>query len=227
MKVNIQDFLRQAGLDEAFYPGKRVVKQCLQPGEFRSHCVVYDWRNPDLIRIEIKAGLSGRDLSTEELLNYPLSFQAPTFFEIDVLKGTMAKVEKFSDAEDEEDSDGEKSKSSGSGGKKPVMKKRDNSLSILSFASAVEGSIPSAGEIINMVVMGMKIGAEAYDKVSASFFKQVSHAKIVATDLMAAAGKLVTKYTPPAFLKPKGDEQKLYKYDRVKNEAMFTGMAPG
>ena len=62
MQVNIQKFLQTCGLDEPLYPGKRVVKKLPQPGEYKSHCVVYDWRDPNKIRIEIKAGLSGKDL---------------------------------------------------------------------------------------------------------------------------------------------------------------------
>lgn len=84
MQTNIQDILQKAGLDEPLYPGKRVVKQCRQPGEFKSHCVVYDWRNPDKVRIEVKAGLNGHDLPPKELKKYPVSFQTPTFIEIDV-----------------------------------------------------------------------------------------------------------------------------------------------
>lgn len=84
MQVNIEEVLNKAGLDEPLYPGKKVVKKCRQSGEYKSHCIVYDWRNPDKIVIEVKAGLSGRDLPPEELKKYPVSFQAPTFFEIHV-----------------------------------------------------------------------------------------------------------------------------------------------
>lgn len=84
MEVNIQEFLEQCGLEEQLYPGKKVVKKLPQSGENKSHCVVYDWRNPDKIRVEVKAGLSGRDLPPEELRKYPVSFQSPTFIELDV-----------------------------------------------------------------------------------------------------------------------------------------------
>lgn len=84
MQVHIQELLGKAGLKEPLYPGKKVVQKCRQEGEYKSHCVVYDWRNPDKIIIEVKAGLSGRDLPPKELKKYPVSFQAPTFFEIDV-----------------------------------------------------------------------------------------------------------------------------------------------
>jgi hypothetical protein len=77
--VEIQDFLAKCGLEEPLYPGKRVVKKLPQPGEYKSHCIVYDWRDPSRIRIELKAGLSGRDLPPKELRKYPPSYQAPTF----------------------------------------------------------------------------------------------------------------------------------------------------
>lgn len=221
MQVNIKEFIEQSGLEEPFYPGKRVVKLCPQPGEYKSHCVVYDWRDPSFIRIEIKAGLSGRDLAANDLVMYPVSFQAPSFIEIDVKSGEMRSVEKALDDEDEDEGSGSKGKAGG--GKRPANKKKSFSNSILSFASAVEGALPEKGVVSQIVIMGKKIAEEAFESVVHKFITQVEHAKISATDLMAAAGKLVTKFTPPAFLKPKGDEQKVYKYNREKNEVMFSG----
>ena len=84
MQVNIEEYLETCGLDEKLYPGKRVVKKLPQPGEYKSHCIVYDWRDPARIRIEVKAGLSGRDLPAKELKKYPISFQSPTFIEINL-----------------------------------------------------------------------------------------------------------------------------------------------
>jgi hypothetical protein len=227
MKVNIQEFVKQAGLDEPFYPGKRVVKLCPQPGEYKSHCVVYDWRDPVCIRIEIKAGLTGRDLPAKDLVRYPVSFQAQSFIEIDVQQGTIRTVSRAANDDEDEGEDTSGKSKSGGGGKRPAMKKPEESrLSLMSFADAAEGLLPEAGKIVNMVIMGMKIAEEAYGKVLDTFFGQVQHAKIAATDLIASAGKMITKVTPPAFLKPKGDESAVYKYDRMKNEAMFTGMMP-
>lgn len=225
MQINIQQFIQQAGLNEPFYPGKRVVKAFPQPGEYKSHCVVYDWHDPARIRIEIKAGLSGRDLSNKELVHYPISFQAPTFIEIDVKTGTIKTLRADDEEEDDEDSSSGK-KSSGGGGKRPSLKHEERS-SVFSFSSAAAGAVAEAGKIANMVVMGMKIAEEAYGKVLDKFYSQVQHSKIAATDLMAAAGKLVTKYTPASFLKPTGNEDKVYKYNREKNEPMFVGMNPG
>lgn len=94
MRVNIEEFLQTCGLDEPLYPGKRVVKKLPQPGEYKSHCIVYDWRDPDVIRIEVKAGLSGRDLPAKELKKYPISFQSPTYIELEVggSKGKQAEM---------------------------------------------------------------------------------------------------------------------------------------
>lgn len=91
---NIQEFLAECGLQEQFYPGKRVIKKLPQPGEHKSHCIVYDWRDPSKIRIEVKAGLSGRDLPPKELKKYPVSFQSPTFIEIEVDEKTAASKAK-------------------------------------------------------------------------------------------------------------------------------------
>ncbi len=226
MQINIQQFIQQAGLNEPFYPGKRVVKACPQPGEYKSHCVVYDWHDPARIRIEIKAGLSGKDLTPKELVRYPISFQAPTFIEIDVKTGAIRTLSSHDDEDGDEDGEGGK-KSSGGGGKRPALKKSELQSTTFSFASAAEGLVPELGKIVNMVVLGMQIAEEAFGKVLDKFYAQVEHGKMAATDLMAAAGKFVTKYTPAAFLKPAGDEDKVYKYNREKNEPMFAGMNPG
>jgi hypothetical protein len=84
VKIDIKEFLAKAGLEEPLYPGKRIVKKLPQAGEYKSHCVVYDWRNPEKITVEVKAGLSGRDLDPKELAKYPPSLQSKTFIEINV-----------------------------------------------------------------------------------------------------------------------------------------------
>ena len=84
MDLNIKEFMEECGIEDPIYPGKRLVHKLPQTGEHKSHCVVYDWRNPDTLRIEIKAGLSGKDLPPKELAKYPVSFQSPTYVEIDM-----------------------------------------------------------------------------------------------------------------------------------------------
>lgn len=228
MKINVQQFLADAGITEPFYPGKRLVQPCRQPGDFKSHCVVLDWRDPERIRIEIKPGLSGRDLAVEQVKQYPVSFQTPTFVEIEVVDETVSARE----AEDEEGEEGKSRGKSGGGGSKG--QKKGKSLTEMGglmnqvFGALAEGKIPGAGEIVAMVVMGLEISKEAYNNVFEKLTGQIAHTKIAATDLLAQAGKYITKYTPPAFLQPKGNEDKVYKYDATKNADIgFTGPGIG
>lgn len=216
MKVNVKEFLQEAGITEAFYPGKRLVHAMRHTGEFKSHCVVLDWRNPDKIRLEIKAGLSGKDLEPKKLKYYPVCFQTPTYVEIEMVEA------KNDNSEDDSEEEGSKGKSSsGGGGKQPAKKKVTlDSMKLVAadaFGSAIQGKIPELGAIKEMVVMGMTIAAEAYGSVMGVLAHQIQHAKISATELLASAGELVTKYMPPSFMKPKGDETAKYKYDREKN----------
>jgi hypothetical protein len=213
MQVNVKQFLEESGITEAFYPGKKLVHTCRQPGEYKSHCVVLDWRNPDKIRIEVKAGLSGKDLEPAKLKYYPVSFQTPTYVDIEVVNDNSDD-----EKEDEEESKG-KSGKGGSGGKSP----KKNGLEAMklmaseAFGDVMEGKVPELGNIKEMVVLGTQIAAEAYGNVMGKLAHGIAHAKISTTDMLAQAGKFVTKYTPPAFMKPTGDEQATYKYDREKN----------
>ena len=213
MHVQIREFLDHAGVEEAIYPGKRLLVKCPQPGEFKSHCVVIDWKNPALLHLEVKAGLSGHDLKPVEMKKYPVSFQARTYLEI------------ATDQDNEEDEEGRGSSGrGGGGGKAPKMKKLSESGG--AFHRVVEGKIPELGEIKKMVVMGKEIAREAYGQVMEKLAEQIRNMKIATTDLMAEAGKFVTRYTPPAYMKSRGDEDAKYKYDRIKNEAMFGGSGP-
>ncbi len=215
MRVNVKQFLEEAGITEAFYPGKRLVHACRQEGQFKSHSVVLDWRNPEKIRIELRAGLTGKELSIKELKSYPVSFQTPTYVDIEIVNDNK-----------DDDKEGKSTGSGGGGGKSPKKSLESmRSLASEAFGSVREGKIPEMGKIVEMVIMGTKIAAEAYGKVMGVLAKQLHHAKIQATDLLAQAGDFVTKYTPPAFMAPTGDEQKVYKYDREKNADI--GFRPG
>lgn len=221
MKMNILSFLKDCGLRDPLYPGKRLVHKLQQPGEFKSHCVVYNWQNPEVLRVEIKAGLSGRDMPPKELSKYPVSFQAPTFVEFAVDENQ----------DNEEDGDEETGRGSASGGGKG-FKKRDGdighkNLAVSAFIGVAEGKLPEIGKIMQLVIMGKQIAAEAMGAVIESLAAQIHAAKIAPTDLLAKAGKFITKYTPPAALRPRGDEDKVYKYDREKNEPMFGKPAIG
>lgn len=216
MKVNVKQFLQEAGITEAFYPGKKLVHACRQEGQFKSHSVVLDWRNPDKIRIELRAGLNGKELTIKELKNYPVSFQTPTYVDIEIVN------------DNKEDEEGKStSGSGGSGGSKGPKKSLESMRSLASeaFGSVREGKIPEFGKIVEMVVMGTKIASDAYGKVMGVLAKQIQHAHIKATDLLAQTGDFVTKYMPPSFMAPTGDEQKAYKYDREKNADI--GFRPG
>ena len=218
MHIDIKKFIKDCGLEERFYPGKRFVKKCAQPGEFKSHAIIYDWSNPDLIRVEVKAGLSGdhSNLLPQELAKYPVSLQAETFFEIDAKSGQLMK-RSSDDDEDEEAVGGSKGKSGGRGQKKGKKK----SLSALGFSEAVAGRIPEVGELTKAVIMGMEIAKEAFEPVLEAFIAQAEKSKIMASDLLSKAGKFITKYQPPAFLEAKGNEDAPYKYDSEKNQPMF------
>lgn len=214
MNINIQEFLKEAEITEAFYPGKRLVKSCRQAGEYKSHCVVLDWRRPDVIRIEVKAGLSGRDLEPKRLKYYPVSLQSPTYVDIEIVNDNVEEEDKS-----EEEEDGKASGKSGSGGKKPKKAKKKISISALeAFGEARDSKAPSLGKIVEMVVLGTEIAAEAFGQVMGTLAKQIAKTKITATDLLARGTDMVTRYTPPGFMKPKGDETAEYKYNREINE---------
>lgn len=213
MNVNVPELLKECGVEEPLYPGKRLVQKMPQPGEFKSHCVVYDWRKPDTLHIEVKAGHTGNHMEPKDLAKYPVSFQAATFVDIDVSAND--------DDSEEEGSSGKK----GGGGKGLKKKKLNEALN--AFSEVVEGKIPELGDIKRMVVMGKEIAKEAFGPVMEALTAQISAMKITPTDILSKAGKFITKYAPPAALAPKGDEDKPYKYDREKNAPMFGGMAPG
>jgi len=106
MKLNIKEFLKESGIKEPFYPGKRLVRQCVQTGEFKSHSVVLDWRESEKVRIDIRAGVNGLTLPNDKLKKYPVSFQSPTYVVIEVSND---------DVEDEDETEGKKGKSGGGG----------------------------------------------------------------------------------------------------------------
>lgn len=216
MQVNVKQFLEESGITEPFYPGKRLVHGLQQAGDYKSHCVVLDWRDPSKIRIEVKAGLTGKDLEPSRLKYYPVMFQTPTYVDIEVVN----------DNKEDEEEGKSSSGSSGSGGLKQKKSLSDAKLMAASaFGSVVEGKVPELGKIVEMVVMGTKLAAEAYAGAMDKLAQGISHMKISTTDMLAQAGKFITKYTPPAFMKPSGDETAEYKYDREKNADI--GYRPG
>jgi hypothetical protein len=220
MRFNIANLLDRIGITDTLYWGKRVVRALPQPGSFKSHSVVVNWAEPERIRIDLRAGLTGKTLSARELANYPLQFQSDTFFELAVKAETDEGDEKSGDAARGRAGSGSKG---GGGGRKPGLR-ADDRLSGL-FSSAHSEKIPTHARLSKGVVMGMEIGQGALERVFDMFCDQIKHARVLATDLLASAGKAITRFTPPPFMAPRGDEDKVYKYDREKNEVMF-GAAP-
>ncbi len=222
MQVNVQKFLEESGVKEPFYPGKRLILPCAQTAEFKSHCVVLDWRVPGKIRLDVKAGITGKDLEPKKLKKYPLNLQMPTYVEIEVLNDNAAAKKDESDEDGEASGSASSSGKGGSGGKRPGL-----GLMAEAFGQSVEGKVPSLGKIVKMVVMGTEIAAAAFGDVFERMTKQISHAKISTTELLAQAGKMITKVMPPSFLEPKGDETVPYKYDVNKNADIGYKLTPG
>ena len=215
MKVDVKELLKSAGLeDEAFYPGKRVVKKFVQHGEHKSHCAVFDWHD-NVIHVELKAGMTGRSLDAKELHHYPVSFQAPTFLDIETAND-----------DEEEDEDGSRGKSGG-GGKKPAMKKPEETLSSLgAFSKMAEGTISTLGEIKKFVIMGKEIAKEGYAQAFENLKVQLAQTKVMAMGLMKDVTNIIHKATPGGGLAAKGDETIKYKYDAEKTAPMFGGLTP-
>lgn len=205
MRINIKEFLNGCGLEENLYPGKRVVQKLPQPGENKSHNVVYDWRAPDTLRLEIKAGLSGKNLPPQDLKKYPISFQAQTYVEIGVNANDSSEESGDGNSEDEGES------KSGGGGKKIAGKTHRNAFS--AFSQVVEGKIPDAGAVKKLVVMGKEIAKTAYESVLTMLQAQIKSLAVVPVNILAAAQAVkVTKATPGGGLIPIGDEDVKYKY---------------
>lgn len=190
MQVNINEFMSECGVDEKLYPGKRLVHRLPQPGENKSHCVVYDWRHSDTLHIEIKAGLSGNSLPPKELKKFPISFQSPTYIDIDTSEA--ANINAFEEAEDgdEDGEEGRKGKGGG-GGKRPKPKK----LAMNAFAQVMEGKIPELGDVKKLVLMGKDIAKDAMAPVLASLAAQIKSMSVAPVNLLANISK-VTKIAP-------------------------------
>ncbi len=220
MQVNIKKFLNDADIKEQLYPGKRVVKPCKQLGEYKNHCIVIDWRNPDEIKIDIKPGLSGNHLAPAVLKKYPVCFQSPTH----------VKIEVTNDNEENEDDDDEgKSKGKSGGGGKKMQKKKLQDIELITsrFGDSAEGSVPTIGKIKEIMVMGTKIAKQAFGNAFKELTKQIKHAHIATTELLAKAADLVTRVAPPSYVTPKGDETVKYNYDREKNADIGFNMSIG
>jgi len=218
MQVNIQELVRESGLNETIYPGKKLVKQYKQPGEFKSHSVCFDWRS-DVLRVELKAGVTGRTLDVKDLKNYPVSYQAPTFLEL----VSDVALEKKAHEDEEEETEGE-TEGDGSG---PSMKTLDDSeLSLSAFDKVTEGKIPELANIEKFVVMGKELAQEAFAQAFENLKEQLHQTKVMAMDIMKGVNDIIQKATPGGGLEAKGDESVKYNYDTERNAGLFGGMAP-
>ncbi|MFA5592628.1 MAG: hypothetical protein WCY59_00085 [Anaerovoracaceae bacterium] len=227
MKVDVKDLLISAGLEnESFYKGKRLVKKYVQPGDHKSHCALFEWHD-NIIHVELRAGLTGHPLDPKELREYPVSFQAPTYLDIAAGAGNEAHDAEDGDAEDE-DEDGSARGKSGGGGKKPAVKKLEESTlsSLNAFAKTAEGEVSTLGEIKKFVIMGKEIAKEAYAQAFENLKVQLSQAKVMAMDLMKGVSDIIHRATPGGGLVAKGNETIKYKYDSEKTAAMFGGLTP-
>ena len=221
MRVDIKEFLDNAGIGDTLYPGKRIVKPCKHIGDYKNHCVVVNWRTPETITIDIRPGLSGKNLPAEILKKYPVCFQMPTRVEIKVVNDN-------GDDEGEEEKGKSGRSSGGGGGKKPAHTKPEDMDTISArFGDSAEGTIPSGGEITNMIVMGVQIAKESFATAFAELTRQIRHAKITATEILSKAADMVTHIQPPSYVKPKGYETVQYDYDVEKNADIGMQMSLG
>jgi hypothetical protein len=226
MQVNIEELVKTAGLDEPLYPGKKLVKKYSQPGEYKSHSVVFDWRDSDLVKIDLKAGVSGKDMDLSDIKNYPVSFQAPTYLKVAINNDNTEDDE--DDEDDEEDEEGARGKG-GSGGRKPSEEKLEETdvSSMNAFDRVSEGEIPGLGEIKEFVVMGKELAQEAFATAYENLTAQLGQVKVMALDLLKGVDDVIKKATPGGGLEAKGNEQINYAYDTDKTAALFGGMSPG
>lgn len=222
MQVNVKELIDQAGLSEPMYPGKKYVKKYPLPGEYKSHCIVFDWHDSKLLHVELKAGLNGRTLDLVDLKKYPVSYQARTYLEI--VTGEADREKKKEDEEDE-DGDGARGKSGG-GGKKPAVRLEDQTINLSAFGKAMDGQVPTLGDLNKFVIMGKEIAKEAFAQAYENFMTQLHQTKVMAMDLMKGVSDIIVKATPGGGLEARGDETIKYKYDAEKTAAMFGGLTP-
>ena len=227
MQVSIAELVESAGFEsEEFYPGKRLVKKYQLTGQYKSHCVVMNWFDPAIVHVELKAGLTGKDLDPQDLKNYPVSFQAPTYLDIRIGNETNENSDKDDESDDDDDEEEVTGKSGGGGGKKLAKKELDeDNLALDAFGKVTEGVIPEGGAIEKFVIMGKEIAQEAFASAFENLKEQLTQTKVMAMDLMKGVADLITRATPGGGLEAKGDEAINYMYDLEKNGPMF-GAAP-
>lgn len=85
MQMSFEEFFDMVGLQQPLLPGERKVIPVRSEKPGASYCIVYDWRSDlEKIRVEIKPGMTGRDLSPERMKDVPPSLKTPIFVEANV-----------------------------------------------------------------------------------------------------------------------------------------------
>ena len=171
MQVNVNELIEASDLKEPLYQGKRVVKKYPVAGDHKSHCMVFDWRDQSLLHVELKAGLTGRDLEPKDLAQYPVSFQARTFVDI----------ETANENEDEEESGTSGRSGKGGGGKRPAKH---------AFSKALDAEHAEHGKIKRMMIMGKEIAQEAFAVAYENLKEQLHQTKIAAMDMMKGVANI-------------------------------------
>jgi hypothetical protein len=83
--ITAQEFLKKTGMEEPMAPGMIKYRYVTGNKEGGSYTIVYDWRSdPDKIRVEVRAGLSGKMPPKEELKNYAVWLQTQNYLELDL-----------------------------------------------------------------------------------------------------------------------------------------------
>ncbi len=217
MQVNIQELVKAGGVGLSIYPGKKLVLPYQQPGEYKSHSVSINWKSPEHMRVELHAGLTGRQPDVKNLTKYPVSFQAPTYFEL--------KIENEED-NDDEDEEGSKGKSGGGGQKPKENQLEDSEISLSAFDKVTDGDISEKGTIEKFVVMGKLLAQEAFGAAYENFKEQLSQTKVIALDIMKSVGDTIQKVQPGGGLEAKGNETVTYKYNPERTGPLFGAAAP-
>lgn len=89
MRIGVEEFLKEAGLNEPLSPGQIKYKQHVGEKSGSSYTMVYDWKtDPNKIRVEIRAGLTGLMPLKNDLSKHAVWLQSQNYMELDLSKAT-------------------------------------------------------------------------------------------------------------------------------------------
>lgn len=81
----VRELLAEMGLSEPLAPGQIKMKKHATKNPSTSYTLVYDWKtDPDNIRVELRAGLTGEMPEKKELAKYALWLQSENHIDIAV-----------------------------------------------------------------------------------------------------------------------------------------------